>query len=158
MDTVLIKLKAKKENSSRENSKLIKETFIEACKRLDASLFEPLIKEDQYFEQLDKYRFLQSMKSQFDYLRGEGIKEVKMVIGLCEMCYSGDRVYEFYANPNIGKPAFAYNIKEQNGVVKDIFRCNSSSGYSRAEREDRDPNITHSTQDNFLNRLINKLK
>jgi len=52
-------------------------------------------------------------------------------------------VYEFYVQPNIGKPAFSYNIQEQDGVIKDIFRCNLSSGYSRAVEENRDPDITY---------------
>lgn len=66
----LIKLKAKPESDSA----YIKETFLKACQKLDASIFEPLIDEDEYFEELDKYRFLQSMKSQFDYLKGLGLE------------------------------------------------------------------------------------
>src|SRR5690606_27758679 len=62
----LIKLKVKSES----NSQYIKETFLKACKNLDASMFEPLIDEDQYFENLNKYKFLLSMKEQFDYLKG----------------------------------------------------------------------------------------
>jgi hypothetical protein len=135
----LIKLKIKYDT----NSQFIKETFLNACQNLDASIFEPLIDEDQYFEELDKYRFLQSMKEQFDYLKGEGIKEVKLVMGKCEMCFVGERVHEFYVQPNIGKPAFAYNIQEKNGEIKDIFRCNLSSGYGRATRENIDPDITY---------------
>jgi|SRR5690606_3479781 len=135
----LIKLKAKPES----NSTYIKETFLTACQNLDASIFEPLIDEDQYFEDIDKYRFLQSMKEQFDYLKGIGINKVQMVKGICRMCFNGDKVYEFYKEPKVGKPAFAYNIKEVNGFVKDIFRCNYSDGYERAARENRDPDITY---------------
>ena len=138
----LIKLKTKQETSSISYSKVIKETFLTSCQNLDASIFEPLIDEDQYFEELDKYRFLQSMKSQFDYLRSEGFNQVELVIGTCKMCFVGDKVYEFYIKSNIGKPAFAYNIKEENGKIKDIFRCNYSNGYERASRENIRPNIT----------------
>jgi hypothetical protein len=74
MDSQLIKLKTKQETSTIDQSQLIKETFLKACKNLDASIFEPLIDEDQYFEDLDKYRFLNSMKSQFDYLKSIGIE------------------------------------------------------------------------------------
>lgn len=69
MDLELIILKTKQEQTSKDNSKLIKEMFLKACLELDASIFEPLIDEDQYFEELDKYRFLHSMKKQFDYLK-----------------------------------------------------------------------------------------
>ncbi|MFD2726284.1 hypothetical protein [Hyunsoonleella rubra] len=130
MVSALIKLKVKSESSC----KYIKETFLKACQNLDASIFEPLIDEDQYFEELDKYRFLHSMKEQFDYLKENGLERVHIVIGTCKMCYTGERVYEFYKEPNKGKPAFAYNIQEENGHIKDIFRCNYSDGYQRDSR------------------------
>ena len=118
----LIKLKVKQTS----NSQYIKETFLKACQNLDASIFEPLIDEDEYFESLDKYRFLQSMKEQFDYLKENGLEKVEIVMGTCKLCYTGEKVYEFYKEPSKGKPAFAYNIQEQEGKVKDIFRCNFS--------------------------------
>ena len=142
MDSKLIKLKTKQETSSRDQSQLIKDTFLHACHNLDASIFEPLIDEDQYFEELDKYRFLHSMKKQFDYLKGVGVKHVELIMGTCKMCFVGDKVYEFYIEPKKGKPAFAYNIQEENGEIKDIFRCNYSNGYERAAREDNDSDIT----------------
>jgi len=142
METELIKLKVKQVFSEKDNTSKIKETFIEACKKLDTSIFEPLI-DEEYFEDLDKYRFLHEMQSRFDVLKGEGVKEVQLVMGKCEMCFRGAVVYEFYVQPNIGSPAFSYNIKEKDGVIKDIFRCNFSSGDSRASEENRDPNITY---------------
>ena len=143
MDSELIKLKAKQDTSSIDHSQLIKDTFLKACQNLDASIFEPLIDEDQYFEDLDKYRFLNSMKSQFDYLKSKGVKEVKLVMGTCKMCFEGDKVFEFYITPKIGKPAFAYNIKEKDGKIKDIFRCNYSDGYERDALQNRNPDITY---------------
>ncbi|MFH4968739.1 hypothetical protein V8G61_11105 [Gaetbulibacter sp. M240] len=135
----LIKLKIK----SKTNSQFIKEKFIKACENLDASVFEPLIDEDEFFEDLDKYKFLQSMKEQFDHLKGNGIEKVKMVVGKCEMCFIGEQVHEFYSVPGNGQPAFAYNIQERDGIIKDIFRCNLSDRYSKASRDSRDPNITY---------------
>lgn len=143
MDSELIKLKLKKSSSTGEVSINIKETFIRACKSLDASIFEPLIDEDQYFEELDKFRFLDSMKKQFDYLKGEGVKKVELVMGKCEMCFVGKKVHEFYVVLNVGRPAFSYNIQEKSGEIIDIFRCNLSSGYGMAAREDIDPDITY---------------
>jgi len=139
----LIKLKTKRENFSSESSLLIKNTFIRACEQLDTSIFEPFIDEDQYFEEKDKYQFLHEMKDQFDYLKGKGVKEVKLVIGKCTMCFKGERVHEFYERPNEGKPCFAYNIQERNGRIVDIFRCNMSSGYERDARANTDPNMTY---------------
>ncbi len=138
----LIKLKTKEETSSRANSKFIKETFLEACRNLDSSVFEPLIDEEQLFQDLDKYRFLHSMKKQFDYLKGEGVEKVELVMGTCKMCFRGQVVHEFYVEPKVGKPAFAYNIQEVQGEIKDIFRCNYSDGYEREFKKNRDPNLT----------------
>ncbi len=138
----LIKLKVKQASSVGENASIIKKSFISACKHLDASIFEVYIDEDTFFEDLDKYRFLQEMKQQFDYLRSVGIKEVKLGFGKCQMCNKGHRTNEFYTKLNTGKPAFAYIIQEENGEIKDIFRCNGSTGYSRAVEENRNPNLT----------------
>lgn len=137
MQTELIKLRTLREDFDQKRSNYIKETFLSACTALNTSIFEPLIDEDQYFEDLDKYRFLQSMKEQFDYLKEKGVKRVFMKIGICQMCFKGERVYEFYQEPNKGKPAFAYNIQEEDGKVKDIFRCNLSNGYLKATNESR---------------------
>ena len=142
METELIKLKVKEASFTEVKSTIIKDTFIKSCKKLDASIFEPLI-DEEYFEDLDKYRFLHEMQSRFDVLKSEGVKEVQLVMGKCEMCFRGAVVYEFYVQPNIGSPAFSYNIQEKDGVIKDIFRCNFSSGDSRASEENRDPNITY---------------
>ena len=139
MDTELIKLKIK----TKSNSVLIKETFLKACQNLNASLFEELIDEEQYFQELDKYRFLDSMKTQFDYLITKGIKSTVMKRGVCKMCYLGEKVYEFYSDLNQDKPVFAYNIKEDKGKIKDIFRCNFSDGYQRASRDNKNPDITY---------------
>lgn len=143
MNSELIILKTKQEPTLKDNSRLIKETFLKACLKLDASIFEPLIDEDQYFEELDKYRFLHSMKNQFDYLKGEGVSKVELVMGKCNWCFKGERVFEFYIEPNVGKPAFAYNIQERDGEVKDIFRCNDTTGDEREYLKNRDPNLVY---------------
>ena len=116
METELIKLKVKEASFTEVKSTIIKDTFIKSCKQLDASIFEPLI-DEEHFEDLDKYRFLHEMQSRFDVLKSEGVKEVQLVMGKCEMCFRGAVVYEFYVQPNIGSPAFSYNIKE-----KDILK------------------------------------
>ena len=59
------------------------------------------------------------------------------------MCYLGEKVYEFYSDLNQDKPVFAYNIKEDKGKIKDIFRCNFSDGYQRASRDNKNPDITY---------------
>jgi hypothetical protein len=142
MQTQLIKLKVKNVPETNSESTFIKETFLKACQNLDASIFEPLIGEDEYFQEKDKYRFLHSMKEQFDYLKDLGVKKVHIVIGTCKMCYTGEKVYEFYVEPKKGKPAFAYNIQEKNGNIKDIFRCNYSDGYQRDARKSMGSDIT----------------
>ena len=59
----------------------VKSKFILACLRLDASVFEPYMKEEQCFQNLDKFRFLQSMKDEFDRVKGKGIKSMVQING-----------------------------------------------------------------------------
>jgi len=49
----VIKLQVKKEASTGNKAHSITAKFIEACLALDASIFEPMIEENQYFEDLD---------------------------------------------------------------------------------------------------------
>ncbi|KUO65671.1 MAG: hypothetical protein APF83_01205 [Lutibacter sp. BRH_c52] len=104
----------------------VKSKFIRACERLDASIFEPYIDEDQYFQDLDKYRFLQSLKDEFDRVKGMGIESTVLIKGICEGCYSGQDSYQFYGKNVI--PEFSYVIHKKDGDVSDILMCNSSSG------------------------------
>lgn len=131
METELIKLKVKRDASIGENALKIKNTFIGACELLDASIFEPLIEEEQYFQDLDKYRFLQSLKDEFDSWREKGFTKTTMIQGSCEGCHCGDKVYQFYTNKLT--PAFAYIIHEKNNEIEDVFMCNLSSGMSTIE-------------------------
>ena len=62
----LIKLKVKEVAAKGDTAKRIIDSFIESCIKLDASIIEPLILEEQYFDDLDKYRFLAFLKGQFD--------------------------------------------------------------------------------------------
>lgn len=126
METV--KLKVKKEASTGEHAQTIIDKFIQACISLDASIFEPMIEEDQYFEDLDKYRFLASLKQQFDWSIKRGAKDISMKRGKCELCVIGHSTYEFYGNKKT--PEFAYIINTKRDEVKDIFLCNASSGWN----------------------------
>ncbi|TYB69445.1 hypothetical protein ES677_13860 [Bizionia gelidisalsuginis] len=126
MKTELIKLKLKANSSTGETALHIKNTFIKACESLDTSIFEPLIEEDQNFQDLDKYRFLKSMKVVFDSCKEKGFKQTTMIKGHCESCYCDHKVYQFYTNQLV--PAFAYIIHEENSQIEDIFACNLSSG------------------------------
>lgn len=126
METELIKLKVKKESSFGEPANLIKEKFIQACVALDASILEPMIEEETYFDELDKYRFLQSLKDEFDACKEKGSLKTVMIKGNCESCHCGDEVYQFYTK-NL-TPAFAYMIDESNNEIENIFMCNLSTG------------------------------
>lgn len=104
----------------------VKSKFIEACKRLDASIFEPYIDEEQYFQDLDKYRFLQSLKDEFDRVKKLGIESTVLIMGKCESCYPGQNSYQFYGKKVT--PEFSYVIHSNNEGVEDILMCNASSG------------------------------
>ncbi len=123
---ILIKLRAMKLTSRGELSNDVKSKFIRACERLDASIFEPYIDEEQYFQDLDKYRFLQSLKDEFDRVKGMGIESTVLIKGKCEGCYPNQDTYQFYGKNVL--PEFSYIIHKNNEGVEDILMCNSSSG------------------------------
>ncbi|MFS4418862.1 hypothetical protein [Maribacter sp. 2307ULW6-5] len=122
----VIKLQVKKEASIGDKAQSITAKFIEACLALDASIFEPMIEENQYFEDLDKYRFLSSLKQQFDWAIKRGAKDITMKKGKCGLCVIGHSTYEFYSSQNTHE--FAYIINTNKDRVEDIFLCNDSSG------------------------------
>lgn len=120
----IIKLKLTERAQELKRSEKVMDTFIESCIRLDASIFEPLIEEDQLFQDLDKYRFLHSMKQLFDYMKDQDFDKMELKIGSCQGCHMGHVTHEFYAE---GLFEFAYIMYLENGVLKDIFRCNFST-------------------------------
>lgn len=122
METALIKLKWKQEVTSRTDLDKIKTTFIKSCEKLDASIFEPLIDEDQYFQDLDKYRFLQSLKDEFDTCKRKGFTKTVMIESTCNGCHLGHKAYQFHTDSMI--PAFAYIIHEEKDKIIDVFMCN----------------------------------
>ncbi|MBW8241467.1 hypothetical protein K1F50_01555 [Muricauda oceani] len=125
----LIKLKIKEESSTGENGERIIDSFIKSCINLDASILEPMIEEDQFFDDLDKYRFLAFLRAQFDSARSQGLKKMIVRTGRCELCVMGHKTYEFYGKKST--PRFAYVIEIVNGKVKNIFNCNASSGWNQ---------------------------
>lgn len=112
--------------SKGELSNEVKSKFIESCQKLDASIFEPYINEEEYFQNLDKYRFLQSLKDEFDRVKRMGIERTILIEGTCEECYKGQKSYQFYGKNVI--PEFSYVIHKKSGDIVDILMCNSSSG------------------------------
>jgi hypothetical protein len=126
MEETLIKLKVKKEAANGVLANKILNQFIEACVTLDASIFEPLIEEEQYFQDLDKYRFLQSLKDEFDKVKIKGINQTRLKIGYCQGCVSGHQTHQFFGNETV--PEFSYILSNKNNQIEDIFKCNMSSG------------------------------
>tara|TARA_R110000868_G_scaffold257528_3_gene514698 strand:- start:494 stop:877 length:384 start_codon:yes stop_codon:yes gene_type:complete len=124
----LIKLKIKSEANSGKPAQKIISHFIDACLNLDCSILEPMIDEDQYFEKLNKYLFLASLKEQFDWAIARGATKITMKKGKCEICVIGHSTFEFYGNRT--KPEFAYIINTNNKAIRDIFLCNGSSGWN----------------------------
>jgi hypothetical protein len=120
----LIKLKLTEQAKESNKSQLVMETFIDSCIKLDASIFEPLIDEDQLFQDLDKYSFLQSLKNLFDSLKTKNIANTELKLAKCQGCQRGHITHEFYAN---GHFQFAYILFKEKDVLIDIFRCNFST-------------------------------
>ena len=120
----LIKLKLADEAKNASKSKRVMDTFIESCKQLDASIFEPLIDEDQMFQDQDKNRFLTELKLRFDSYKARGIEQMELKLATCDGCHKGHITHEFHAD---GMFQFAYILQMKGDILVDIFRCNKST-------------------------------
>ena len=112
-----------------DHSKLIIDAFVESCKALDASIFEPYMNEENVFEDKDKYLFLASMKALFDSYKDKQALffNVNVDDGTCKGCKFGKSIKVFSVKGwgrTISTGQFAYVIEIENGILKDIFRCN----------------------------------
>ncbi len=126
----VIRLKAVSRKCNIRNEHDVKQKFIQACENLDAAVFEPLISKQDYFEDLDKYRFLEKLKNIVNTVKLKGIMETKLVMSTCSGCEIGHNVHEFHSDNGV---EFAYMIMEKNGAVTDIFRCGSSLGMDKSK-------------------------
>lgn len=110
-------------------SKLIIDAFVQSCMAMDASLFEPYMDEENVFETKDKYLFLASMKELFDLFRAKKALFFNVTVedSTCKGCQYGKQI-KLFSVKGWGRvnftDRFAYRINVQNGVLKDIYRCN----------------------------------
>ncbi|NOT91811.1 hypothetical protein [Ferruginibacter sp.] len=105
------------------------DAFIESCKALDVSIFEPFMAENNVFEEKTKYLFLAGLKKLFDSYKDEKIFFHKIVVedGSCTGCNNGKsvKIFSFKGWGRIIKTDhFAYVIERENGILTDIYRCN----------------------------------
>ena len=117
-----------KEASSNQSKRIV-DAFIESCKALDASIFEPYMEENNVFEDKNKYLFLASMKFLFDSYKDKKPISFSVTVddGTCKGCIYGNAVKVFSIKGwgrVIFNGEFAYVIEMENGILKDIFRCN----------------------------------
>lgn len=110
-------------------SQIISDAFIESCKALDASIFEPYMDEEGTFENKNKYLFLADLKALFDSYKEENLLSISVSVedGTCTGCKNGIGVKVFKVKGwgrIIFSDRFAYVIERKNGVLKDIYRCN----------------------------------
>ena len=99
-----------KENNNY--SKLVIDKFIESCMHLDASIFEPFMAEDDVFQDKEKYKFLSHLKMLFQNCRNLTTNDfhVNFTREVCRGCQTG-------------KPVLGFLIDLENGILKDIFKC-----------------------------------
>lgn len=127
MQKQLIKLKLTEQAKEKGQGRIIHEKFIEACTHLDASIIEPFIDEDQIFEDVDKYRFLDSLKQNLDLAKEAGAEMTTLRNGKCHGCELGHPTAEFYSGD---KFQFSYIIKyDSSGSLEDIFQCVLTTGF-----------------------------
>jgi len=125
---IRIKIKTRL-SSDGTGSNIIISKFHDACEQLDASIFEPFIKEDDVFEDVGKWEFLEKLKETFDLVKLDlGIEAVARQKGHCTHCHPDAEVTE-YADPLTGKIHFAYFFEIKEGQLTDVYTCVASSGW-----------------------------
>ena len=103
--------------------------FIEASLELDVSILEPFIPEDMELQDLDKYRFLASLKDHFDSIWQQHPEEWRVELAdlTCGFCNRGKPLAGFavYAGCEfIPYEKFGFFIEEdEKGITKDIYIC-----------------------------------
>lgn len=102
--------------------------FLESCVDLDASIFEPYMREEDVFDDKDKYRFLADLKNLFDKTKMLAGKDFNVIIGdrNCKGCSLGRIVKHFVVVDNktnryVG--SFGFLIDAEDGMLKNIYRC-----------------------------------
>lgn len=142
MDQSIVHLKTTEsfiDNINVEKSKEVLDCFIKACVNLNAGIFEPMMQEDDIFQDKEKYQFLQSLKVLFAGLRDENTVffDVSISDDICYGCTYGKpvknfKVYSLKKDPNkpgrfINRGQFAFLVELEDGILKDIYRCLSYS-------------------------------
>jgi hypothetical protein len=117
------------ENQNKSYSQQVVEKFIESCLKLDALIFEPYMDENDVFEDLEKYKFLAELKDLFEYSRFQTDYRfsVRMTEEVCRGCEKDKPVFHFevqFSGSKIPVGDFGYLIDQENGILKDIYRCN----------------------------------
>ena len=117
------------QEAKTDYSKRIIYAFVESCKALDASIFEPYMDEENVFEDKGKYLFLASMKLLFDSYKDKKALffNVNVEDDSCKGCEYGKPIKLFSVKcwgRMIFTDQFAYRINVEKGILKDIYRCN----------------------------------
>lgn len=113
-----------------QSTDLLLQKFIEAALALDTSIMEPFIPEDLLLQDMDKYRFLASLKDRFDNIRQQYPENwrVEPADLTCGFCNRGKPLAGFvvYAGCELlPYEKFGYFVeKDENGNTKDIYICN----------------------------------
>lgn len=107
--------------------------FVECCLKLDASIFEPYMHEDDVFEDKEKYTFLAQLHGMFDEFARDTLDDFSVALKdtFCKGCLQGQPVKHFKVTNNLTKiplDEFAFMIEVQDGVLKDIYRCYDFKG------------------------------
>ena len=114
-------------------SQIIIDKFTESCLKLDTSIFEPYMQEDEVFEDKEKYLFLAQLHGMFDEFISDSFKNFSVSVkdSVCKGCSKGRPVLHFKVTDNKTKKSldeFAFMIEEEEGILKDIYRCYDYKG------------------------------
>lgn len=129
----MIKLKIKPEVAVTEKANEVVNAFIDACCKMDPSVLEPFMNEEDVFEDKEKWEFLTHFRNKLWNINDVPGEKLYVKLGKCLgcKCYTDLHAHEFYDNK--GEFYFAYMIEEDESGVVDIYECHMSSGFKSSK-------------------------
>ncbi len=106
-----------------------KHQIIKAFENLNIKALEQLMSEHDNFEKKDKWNFLSKYKNVFQHFKNKGFERLTSGAFSCNTCYKGTEVASF--GDETGNILFGMAIKEENGMVVDMFECTSFGEFSK---------------------------
>ena len=117
MKLVTKKLEKNLSNTEKKNNKRI----INAFSTMNLSVLVDLIDEDKDYEDVNKWRFIDMIKDNFEYFNSCGDTFLNKIPSKCVGCKYGQETITFQGN--ISKKKLSLMFEIEGDIIMDIYEC-----------------------------------